>query len=177
MRVPGIAISCLTQMPVPSDEEGGASSPQAGLSGKARVLLVLTVTWRVRGHGFVCGYTIGVLDVISSSDRSVNVRSPLALMPYVPRLPLLGCLLQRPLVPLGQPCLLATRSARVAVPQTYPGLQHAGPPWGFREGRAGWGHCISFNPHLLSSTSFFPGTQASPSFLKPAGSPRMLPEG
>ena len=51
--------------------------------------------------------------------------------------------------------------------QTYPGLQHAWPPWGSREGRAGWGHSISFNPHLLSSTSFFPGTQASPSSLKP----------
>ena len=82
------------------DEEGGACSPQAGLSGKAHVLRVPTVTWRVKGHGFVCGYTIGVLDVINPSDRSLNVRSPLALMPCVPRLPPLGCILQ-PLVPFS----------------------------------------------------------------------------
>lgn len=101
MHAPGIAVSCLTEMPVPADEEAGACSPQAGLSGKAQVLLVPTVTWRVQGHGFVPGYTIGVLGVVSSRDRSLNVRSPLALMPYVPRLPLLGCVLQRPLVPFS----------------------------------------------------------------------------
>ena len=41
----------------------------------------------------------------------------------------------------------------------------------------GEGAAFPFNPDLLSSASFFPGTQTSPSSLKPAGATQMLMEG